>query len=69
MNYTPRPGLNVPIITVLDDSGKVIADQQRQVIRHVVQNGYGAIMRERGSIRSGELLLARCAARIKPAYA
>ncbi|HEY6401769.1 MAG TPA: dihydrodipicolinate synthase family protein, partial [Blastocatellia bacterium] len=42
MNYTPRPGLNVPIITVLDDSSKVIADQQRRVIRHIVQNGYGA---------------------------
>jgi dihydrodipicolinate synthase/N-acetylneuraminate lyase len=42
MNYSPRPGLNVPVITVLDDSGKVIAEEQRQVIRHVVQNGYGA---------------------------
>jgi dihydrodipicolinate synthase/N-acetylneuraminate lyase len=42
MNYTPKPGLNVPVITVLDDSGKVIADEQRRVIRHVVQNGYGA---------------------------
>ncbi len=42
MNYTPRPGLNVPIVTVLDESGGVIADQQRRVIRHVVQNGYGA---------------------------
>ncbi|HZF38131.1 MAG TPA: dihydrodipicolinate synthase family protein [Blastocatellia bacterium] len=42
MNCTPKPGLNVPIITVLDDSGKVIADEQRRVIRHVVQNGYGA---------------------------
>jgi dihydrodipicolinate synthase/N-acetylneuraminate lyase len=42
MNYAPRSGLNVPVITVLDDSGKVIANEQRQVIRHVVQNGYGA---------------------------
>jgi dihydrodipicolinate synthase/N-acetylneuraminate lyase len=42
MNYTPKPGLNVPVITVLDDSGRVIADDQRRVIRHVVQNGYGA---------------------------
>src|SRR5215475_4129720 len=42
MNYTPKPGLNVPVITVLDDSGRVIADEQRQVIRHVIQNGYGA---------------------------
>jgi dihydrodipicolinate synthase/N-acetylneuraminate lyase len=42
MNYTPKSGLNVPVITVLDDSGRVIADGQRRVIRHVVQNGYGA---------------------------
>jgi dihydrodipicolinate synthase/N-acetylneuraminate lyase len=42
MSYTPKPGLNVPVITVLDDSGRVIADEQRRVIRHVVQNGYGA---------------------------
>jgi dihydrodipicolinate synthase/N-acetylneuraminate lyase len=42
MNYAPRSGLNVPVITVLDDSGRVIANEQRQVIRHVVQNGYGA---------------------------
>jgi dihydrodipicolinate synthase/N-acetylneuraminate lyase len=42
MNYSPKPGLNVPIITVLDDSGRVIADEQRRVIRHIVQNGYGA---------------------------
>jgi dihydrodipicolinate synthase/N-acetylneuraminate lyase len=42
MNYKPKSGLNVPVITVLDDSGRVIADGQRRVIRHVVQNGYGA---------------------------
>jgi dihydrodipicolinate synthase/N-acetylneuraminate lyase len=42
MNYTPKSGLNVPVITVLDDSGRVIADEQRRVIRHVVQDGYGA---------------------------
>jgi dihydrodipicolinate synthase/N-acetylneuraminate lyase len=42
MNYTPRSGLNIPVITVLDDSGRVIADEQRRIIRHVVQNGYGA---------------------------
>jgi dihydrodipicolinate synthase/N-acetylneuraminate lyase len=42
MNYTPKRGLNVPVVTVLDDSGRVICDQQRKVIRHVVQKGYGA---------------------------
>jgi len=42
MNYTPKPGLNIPVITVLDDSGKVIENEQRRVIRHIIQNGYGA---------------------------
>jgi dihydrodipicolinate synthase/N-acetylneuraminate lyase len=42
MSYTPKSGLNVPVITVMDDSGRVIADDQRRVIRHAVQNGYGA---------------------------
>src|SRR5262245_8763475 len=42
MNYMPKSGLNVPVITVLDDSGRVIADEQRRIIRHVVQNGHGA---------------------------
>lgn len=42
MNYTLRNGLNVPAITVLDDSGRVIPEQQRRVFRHLVQNGYGA---------------------------
>jgi dihydrodipicolinate synthase/N-acetylneuraminate lyase len=42
MNYAPKRGLNVPIITALDDSGRVIVDEQRRVIRHVIQDGYGA---------------------------
>ena len=42
MNYTPRSGLNVPTITVTDDDGKVIAEEQRRVFRHIVQNGSGA---------------------------
>jgi len=42
MNYAPKAGLNVPVITVLDDSGKVIESEQRRVFRHVVQNGSGA---------------------------
>jgi dihydrodipicolinate synthase/N-acetylneuraminate lyase len=42
MNYSPRPGLNVPIVTIVDDTGKIIADEQRRVIRHVIQKGYGA---------------------------
>jgi dihydrodipicolinate synthase/N-acetylneuraminate lyase len=42
MNYTLKHGLNVPIVTTLDDSGRIIASEQRRVIRHVAQNGYGA---------------------------
>jgi len=42
MNYTLKRGLNVPVITALDDAGRVIAGDQRRVFRHVAQNGYGA---------------------------
>ncbi len=42
MNYTLKKGLNVPVITVLDDTGRLVDDEQRRVLRHVVQNGYGA---------------------------
>ncbi|MDX2044939.1 MAG: dihydrodipicolinate synthase family protein [Acidobacteriota bacterium] len=44
MNYTPKTGLNVPAITVVDADGKVIADEQRKVFRHLVQQGRGADM-------------------------
>jgi len=37
-----KTGLNVPIITVLDDAGEIIESDQRQVIHHVIQDGYGA---------------------------
>jgi dihydrodipicolinate synthase/N-acetylneuraminate lyase len=42
MDYSPRKGLSVPIISVVDDEGRIIAREQRRVIRHVIQNGYGA---------------------------
>ena len=38
----PPPGLSVPIVTVLDDDGQLIESDQRAVVRHVVQEGYGA---------------------------
>ena len=44
MQYQLRHGLNVPTISVLDDSGRVIAAEQRRVFRHIVQHGYGADM-------------------------
>lgn len=42
MNYKLKRGLNIPVITVLDDLGRVIVDEQRRVFRHIVQDGYGA---------------------------
>ena len=38
----PCPGLSVPVISVLDDTGQLIESDQRAVVRHVVQDGWGA---------------------------
>ena len=40
----PRRGLSVPVVTVLDDEGRLLEEDQRAVVRHVVQDGYGADM-------------------------
>jgi dihydrodipicolinate synthase/N-acetylneuraminate lyase len=40
--YVPRTGLSIPIITVLDSEGRVLADEQRAAIRFAVQRGNGA---------------------------
>ncbi len=42
MSYFPRRGLNVPIITVVDEDGRVMAEDQRRVVRHLAQGGRGA---------------------------
>jgi dihydrodipicolinate synthase/N-acetylneuraminate lyase len=46
MNYTLKRGLNVPVVTVLDEMGRVIENEQRRVIQHVLQvddrRSYGA---------------------------
>jgi dihydrodipicolinate synthase/N-acetylneuraminate lyase len=42
MGYSPRRGLNVPIIAVVDEDGRVMAEDQRRVIRHLAQDGRGA---------------------------
>lgn len=42
MRYFPRRGLNTPIITVIDEDGHVMAEDQRSVIRHLAQGGRGA---------------------------
>ncbi len=44
MSYTLKRGLNVPVVTVLDEAGRAIADDQRRVFRHVAQSGCGADM-------------------------
>ncbi len=41
-DYTPRTGLSIPIITVLDREGRVLADEQRAAIHFAVQQGRGA---------------------------
>jgi dihydrodipicolinate synthase/N-acetylneuraminate lyase len=40
--FRPCPGLSVPVVTVLDDAGQLIEADQRAVVRHVVQDGWGA---------------------------
>lgn len=40
--YIPRPGLSVPIVTILDAQGRLLEDQQRRVVRFALQNGAGA---------------------------
>ncbi len=41
-DYVPRAGLSIPIVTVLDSDGRVLADEQRAAIRFAVQEGKGA---------------------------
>ncbi len=38
----PKPGLSVPVLTVLDEDGRLIEEDQRALVRHVVQDGAGA---------------------------
>jgi dihydrodipicolinate synthase/N-acetylneuraminate lyase len=41
-DYIPRPGLSVPIVTILDARGRILEDQQRAVVRFALQDGVGA---------------------------
>jgi dihydrodipicolinate synthase/N-acetylneuraminate lyase len=38
----PRPGLSVPVVSVLDEHGGLIEEDQRALVRFVIQDGYGA---------------------------
>ncbi len=39
---SPRTGLNVPIVTALDEAGDFSEADQRKIIRHTIQQGRGA---------------------------
>jgi hypothetical protein len=38
----PRPGLSVPVVSVLDEHGGLIEEDQRSLVRFVIQDGHGA---------------------------
>jgi len=38
----PRPGLSVPVLTALDEAGRLVESDQRALVRWVLQQGYGA---------------------------
>ncbi len=38
----PRSGLSVPVVTVLSASGELLEEDQRAVVRFVIQEGWGA---------------------------
>jgi dihydrodipicolinate synthase/N-acetylneuraminate lyase len=40
--YQPPAGLSVPVISVLDREGRILADEQRAVVDYAIQNGKGA---------------------------
>lgn len=42
LRYAPSAGLSVPVVTILDGTGKIIEDEQRAVVRWAVQDGAGA---------------------------
>ena len=41
-DYTPKGGLSIPSITVLDDNHTLVEADQRRVFRYNTQSGYGA---------------------------
>lgn len=38
----PRTGLNIPIVSALDEAGNLIESDQRRIVRHAIQQGRGA---------------------------
>ena len=41
-HYLPRRGLSIPVVTVVDSTGRIIEEQQRNVFRYAAQDGLGA---------------------------
>ncbi|MGH7812377.1 MAG: dihydrodipicolinate synthase family protein [Candidatus Binataceae bacterium] len=41
-HYLPRPGLAIPIVTILGADGRIAEDEQRAVVRYAIQDGAGA---------------------------
>ncbi len=41
-DQVPRPGLSIPLVTVLDAAGRILEDEQRALVRFTIQNGLGA---------------------------
>jgi dihydrodipicolinate synthase/N-acetylneuraminate lyase len=41
-DYIPRPGLSIPIVTIVDARGRILEDQQRAVVSYALQDGAGA---------------------------
>jgi dihydrodipicolinate synthase/N-acetylneuraminate lyase len=41
-SYAPRAGLSIPLVTVLDNEGRIIEAEQRALVRFAVQDGAGA---------------------------
>lgn len=40
--YRPREGLSIPVLTVLDEEGRLLESEQRRLLRYLVQSGFGA---------------------------
>ncbi len=40
--WRPCPGLSVPVVSILDEAGDLVEDEQRAVVRFVIQRGWGA---------------------------
>ena len=36
-----KRGLNVPALSIVDEAGRIIIEEQRQLLRHLVQDGSG----------------------------